>query len=74
MTAEPFFCVIAKHLVANPLFCTRGMAESSVALPLQQEGAGAMERPPQPRHHVSYTLLIIVVGVAIAVLFFTILR
>ena len=50
------------------------VAESSVALPLQQEGSPAMERPPQPRHDVSYTLLIIVVGVAIGILFFTVLR
>ena len=35
-----------------------------------------MERVPQPRdrHDVLYTLLIIAAGVAIAVLFFTILR
>ena len=32
-----------------------------------------MERPPQPRHE-SYTLLIIAVGVAIAVLFVIVLR
>jgi hypothetical protein len=35
-----------------------------------------MERVPEPRerHDVLYTLLIIAVGVAIAVLFFTVLR
>ena len=33
-----------------------------------------MERAPQPRRDVSYTLLIIVVGVAVGVLFFTVLR
>jgi hypothetical protein len=33
-----------------------------------------MERPPRPRHDVSYTLLIIVVGVAIGILFFAVLR
>ena len=33
-----------------------------------------MERGPQPRRDLSYTLLIIAVGVAIAVLFLTILR
>jgi hypothetical protein len=33
-----------------------------------------MERAPQPRRDVSYTLLIIAIGVAIVVLFFTVLR
>ena len=50
------------------------MAESSVALPLQQEESHAMERPPQPRYDVSYTLLLIAAGVAIGVLFFAVLR
>ena len=39
------------------------------------QAAGSLSpRCPQPRHGVSYTLLIIVVGVAIGVLFFTVLR
>ena len=65
----------ARVVITGQRLCPQApVAESSVALPLQQEGSPAMERPPQPRHDVSYTLLIIVVGVAIGVLFFTVLR
>ena len=49
-------------------------ATGRIGFPPAKEGSPVMERAPQPRRDVSYTLLIIAIGVAIVVLFFTVLR
>ena len=64
----------ARVVITGRRLCPQApVAESSVALPCKK-GSPAMERPLPPRHDVSHTLLIIVVGVAIGILFFAVLR